>query len=293
MKKETMNKHNQLANNLMFYIYEYIDTNINIDELSIEFGISKFHFHRIFKEQMGMNIYEIIKSIRLQKASNLLITNKLSTITQIANMCGYNSQSSFIRAFKKRFAQTPTIWRLGGYKKYSNEILNNSQTDSFSSIDFSILNPKIIKTQAKRLYYIRQRGYKKESIIQTWQKLMAWVYTNHLKEYEQIGIYHDNPIITPLERCFYVASISQDLKDRVIKSSLPYFETKPDICASFEVVCKYDDILKLIQWVYHEWLPKSDYETTPNPSYIILEKNCFWESKENLKFIYNIPIRFI
>ncbi len=293
MKKQTLNKHNQLANNLMFYIYEYIDTDINIDELSKEFNISKFHFHRIFKEQMGMNIYEIIKSIRLQKASNLLITNKLSTITEVANMCGYHSQSSFIRVFKKRFNQTPTTWRNGGYKEYSDWILEAFQSSCISNIDFSDLEPKIIRTESKRFYYIRQKGYSKKSTIQTWQKLKTWIYTNELKDYEQIAVYHDNPIITPLNRCFYVASISQALNNKIIKTSLPYFETKPDICASFEVFCKYDDILKLIQWVYHKWLPKSGFETTPNPSYITLGKKYFWDSKENLKFIYNIPVRYI
>jgi len=293
MKKETKNRHNQLANNFMFDIYEYIDTYINIDELSIDLGVGKFHFHRIFKEQTGMNIYETVKSIRLQKASNLLITNKFSTITEIANMCGYNSQSSFIRAFKKRFKQTPTIWRNGGYKEYSDKILETLQNNIVSSINFSTLKPRIIQTEAKRLYYIRQRGYSKKSTIQTWQKLTTWICTNKIKEFEQIGVYHDNPIITPSDECFYVASISQNISDKVIQTSLPYFETKPDVCASFEVVCKYEDILKLIQWVYHEWLPKSGYETTPNPSYITLKKGYSWDSRENLKFIYNIPIRFI
>jgi AraC family transcriptional regulator len=123
MKKKTNLKHSQLANNMMYYIYKYIDTNINIDELSNDLGVSKFHFHRIFKEQMGMNIYETIKSIRLQKASNLLITNKASTITEVANMCGYASQTSFIRVFKKRFGVTPKFCRNGNYKAYSIEFL--------------------------------------------------------------------------------------------------------------------------------------------------------------------------
>ena len=68
-------KRTKLANNVMNYIYKYIDTNINIDELSSELNISKFHLHRIFRDEFGKNIYESIKSIRLEKAANLLITN--------------------------------------------------------------------------------------------------------------------------------------------------------------------------------------------------------------------------
>ena len=85
MKKDTIIEHSKIANRVMYYIYRHIDSNINIDELAKEFAVSKFHLHKIFKEQMGANIYETIKSIRLQKAANLLITNKNSTITQIAS----------------------------------------------------------------------------------------------------------------------------------------------------------------------------------------------------------------
>ena len=77
-KKETSLQHSKIANDMMNYINEHIATDINIDQLVFEFNISKFHFHRIFKEQIGTNIYETIKSIRLQKASNLLITNSFA-----------------------------------------------------------------------------------------------------------------------------------------------------------------------------------------------------------------------
>ena len=258
-KKQTLLTHSKIANDIMNYINEHIDTDINIDQLAFDFNISKFHLHRIFKEQMGTNIYETIKSIRLQKASNLLITNRYSTITEIASMCGYSSQTSFLRAFKQRFNQTPKMWRNGGYKEYSNKILSSSQTASISQADFSYLNPKIVKTKSKRAYYIRQKGYNSNA-IQTWQKLLAWVYTNNITQYEQIGIYHDNPIITPLDSCYYVACIVPKDNNKLSNTNLPYFDIYEGICATFEVEGKYGDILKLIQWVYHHWLPNSGFK---------------------------------
>ena len=51
MKKVTYEKRARIANDVMNYIYKYIDTNINIDELSLELNISKFHLHRIFKDE--------------------------------------------------------------------------------------------------------------------------------------------------------------------------------------------------------------------------------------------------
>ena len=291
-RKETNLHHSKLANNMMNYINENIDTDINIDTLAVEYGMSKFHFHRIFKEQMGTNIYETIKSIRLQKASNLLITNKYSTITEVANICGYSSQTSFIRAFKNRFDQTPKIWRNGGYREYSNKILSSSQAASISNADFSHLVPKIVKTKRKVAYYIREKGYSKK-VAQTWQKMMAWVYTNDITQYEQIAVYHDNPIITPLNDCYYVACISLADHKVLENTNLPYFEIAENLCASFEVEGKFGDILKLIQWVYHHWLPNSGFETTTFPSFSVFEKNHFLNDDGYFKVTYYVPVRYV
>ena len=290
MKKQTQLEHSQISNDMMNYIYQHIDSDINMDELSKKFGISKFHFHRIFKEQMGSNIYETIKSIRLQKASNLLITNQSSTITEVANMCGYASQTSFIRAFKERFELTPKLWRKGGYKVYSDQIVKTSPTASLSKANYSHLEAKIIKTKAIKAYYIRHKGYNSK-IKQTWQKMMAWVYTNEIEEYQQIGIYHDNPIVTPLDDCFYISAIAPNIETKLENTSLPSFEIPAGLYASFEVEGKYGDILKLIQWAYHEWLPSSGFETTTQPSYTILFKNHFLEEDGEFKIEYFLPIR--
>ncbi|SFZ97346.1 Transcriptional regulator, AraC family [hydrothermal vent metagenome] len=292
MKKKTQLQHSKLANDTMYYIYKYIDTDINIDELAKELGVSKFHFHRIFREQMGMNIYETIKSIRLQKASNLLITNKFSTITEIANMCGYSSQTSFIRAFKERFEVTPKFWRNGGYKNYSDKILKSSPAASISKADYTKLEPKIVKMDAIKAYYIRQKGYS-SNLVKVWQKMIAWIYTNEIQEYEQIGIYHDNPIITPLEDCFYIAAVEVKSSQVLKNTQLPSFEIPKGVYAIFEVEGIYGDILKLIQWVYHEWLPKSGFETTTKPSYTIFIKNHFLEEDKRFKVKYYLPIQYI
>ena len=291
-KRETNLKHSKIANDMLNYINNYIDTDINIDQLALDFHINKFHLHKIFKEQIGTNIYETIKSIRLQKASNLLITNKYSTITQIASMCGYSSQTSFIRAFKQRFEQTPKIWRKGGYKEYSNKILSNSDFINIKETDFTHLEPKIVKTKEILTYYIRKKGYTKD-ISNTWQKMMAWIYTHNIQKYQQIAIYHDNPIITPLEDCYYVACINP-LEEVDFKTlTLPHFTIPSELCAVFEIDGKRGDILKFLQWVYHIWLPESGYETLATASYSIIHENHFLNDTGVFKFSYYVPIRFV
>jgi len=241
---------------------------------------------------MGSNIYETIKSIRLQKASNLLISNKYSTITEVANMCGYSSQTSFIRAFKSRFDQTPKNWRNGGYKEYSNKILSESEATKWSQTDFSYLEPKIVRTKPKKVYYMRHIGYD-TGVFALWQKMLAWIYTNDIKEYELIGIHHDNPIITPLSQCQYVACVAIPEHIKLKNTSLPTFDIFGRISAKFKIKGQYGDILKVIQWVYHHWLPDSGFETDTVPSYSIFYKNHFLRDDQKFEGEYYVPIRYV
>jgi AraC family transcriptional regulator len=290
MKKNTYEKRAKIANDVMNYVYKYIDTNINIDELSLELNVSKFHLHRIFKDEFGKNIYESIKSIRLQKASNLLITNKYSTITDISQMTGYSSQTSFLRAFKQRFEMTPKDWKNGGYKEYSNKIVEKITNQNENSVGFDI-TPSIVKMPEIKGYYIRHQGYDR-SIKKTWQKLQTWIYTNDIKEYKQIALHHDNPIITPLEECQYIAIVSLE-NDELDDVTLPSLIIPKGIYAKFSLSGKYGDVIKLIQWVYHYWLIDSGYETTTNPSYTIYHKNHFLSDDEEFVLDYYLPIRYV
>ncbi|WP_072679459.1 GyrI-like domain-containing protein [Arcobacter sp. LA11] len=292
-KKTTQNRHTQIANYTMNYIYNYIDTDINIDHLASKFEISRVYFQKLFKEQIGKNIYEAIKDIRLYKASNLLLTNKSSTIKQIANMCGYSSQPSFIRAFKLRFNQTPKEWRDGGHKKYSNNILKNIDIDFNKIENFLQIEPKIVKLDSMKIYYLRNKGYSKETLKKTWQKIQAWIFTNNITKYKELAFYHDNPVITPANDCVYVAAVFVDEEVDLSNTNLPYFKIAGGLYASFEINGKHGDILRFLQWVYHDWLPKSGFETTTNPAHTVLNQNHYTHPSGEFQATLYLPIQYI
>jgi AraC family transcriptional regulator len=291
MKKETLQKRVQIANDIMYYIYTHIDTNIDMDELSSDLKVSKFHMHRVFKDIFGKNIYESIKSIRLQKASNLLLTNKYSTITDVANICGYSSQTSFLRVFKERFSMTPKEWKNGGYKEYSQHIIEQSTKAKKSTAKFDNLEPTIVKMPLIESYYIRHSGYNAQ-IKQTWQKLQTWIFSNNISEYKQIALFHDNPTVTPLNECQYVACIVVEKGAKVKSDRLPKFNISDGIYAKFDLVGEQGDMLKFIQWVYHEWLPKSEYETTTKPPYVIYRKNNYLSEDSRFDISFYLSIKF-
>ncbi|MDD3592244.1 MAG: GyrI-like domain-containing protein [Sulfurovum sp.] len=288
MKKDTIQQHTKIANDIIYYIYKYIDTDISLDELSRELHVSKFHMHRIFKKEFGRNVYETIRSIRLQKAASLLLTNKNSTITQIAKMCGYASQTSFTKVFKEKFLMTPKEWRNNGYTSYIKNILKRSSSAARSTADFSSLKPTIVKMPEMQVYYIRHQGYDR-SIKETWQKLQTWVLSNELHNVIQIGMHHDNPTIIPLNECQYIACIALDEKPE--NPTLPSLNIPQGVYAKFDFGGQYGDVLRFMNWVYFDWLIQSGYETTTNPSYAIYHKNHFLSEDERFELSYYIPIK--
>ncbi len=282
MKRETKLKKLNIINNSYFYIYKYLETNISLDDLAQINSISKYHFLRIFKEVTNKTPFEALTSIRLQKAANLLITNKYSSISQIANKCGYSSHSSFIKAFKKKFKSTPTKWREEDYKKYSKEILKEFPNKR----DFCNIEVKIQAIDSFFCIYIREKGYSK-NIIKVWEKLKAYAYEEGLTQYKELALYHDNPSIIPLKDCEYVACIEVP-KD--FTSAFSILEFPSSLCAVFKLQGKYGDILHFIRYVYHFWLPNSSYEAKTIPPYTIYHKNHFTSSLSDFDLTFYLPI---
>lgn len=291
MKRETLNKKTKISNDILFYIYSHIDVDINMDELAHQFNISKFYMHKMFKEMFGRNIYESIKSIRLQKAATLLVTNKYSTITDIALLCGYSSQTSFIRVFKERFLMTPTTWRKGGYKTYSKNIIEESANARESNATFDSLEPTIVKMPQIEAYYIRHNGYN-DQVRRTWQKIQAWTYSKNIENYQQIALFHDNPAITPLDECQYVACIQADNVQISENERLPKFKIFGGTYAKFDIKGTNGDLLKFMHWLYSEWLPNSEYETTTKPQYVIYQKNKYLSDDNLFELSFYLSIKF-
>lgn len=73
---------------------------LTVDELAQLCNISKYHFCRIFKQQMGVTPVQYIIKYRLSVAELMLHTKNYS-IREVATMCGFDDLSYFYRCYKK------------------------------------------------------------------------------------------------------------------------------------------------------------------------------------------------
>jgi len=82
----------------------------SLQRLASEFNLSKSHLQHLFKQQTGLRLGHTIIERRLDRAAQLLKSTNMR-IKEIASAAGYEHTSSFIRAFERRFNETPQAYR--------------------------------------------------------------------------------------------------------------------------------------------------------------------------------------
>jgi len=87
-----------------------IKNGINLDQLSNEVGISKYHLHRMFKSITDKSLMSYVRGRKLSRSLNDLINTNLNII-DIANEYQFEHEQSYTRAFKQQFNMTPSRYR--------------------------------------------------------------------------------------------------------------------------------------------------------------------------------------
>jgi AraC-like DNA-binding protein len=96
---------NRLAH-VVLYIKENIRENLLLDDLAGKACMSKAHFLRTFKQELGLTPMEYVLKERLKLARQYLLIGGFQ-IQEVSMMAGFNNNTYFIRAFKQEFGCTP------------------------------------------------------------------------------------------------------------------------------------------------------------------------------------------
>ena len=92
------------------YIEENYTSQISLQTLASQFGLSKQYIMRLFREQFGMTVTHYINEVKLRKSLDLLTFHSLS-ISEVAYAVGFSSLYYFDRIFKKTYSLTPSEYQ--------------------------------------------------------------------------------------------------------------------------------------------------------------------------------------
>ena len=92
------------------YIQLHFTENVDASDIANEFHIGKTQLYEIAKQNYGMGIAEHIRSLRIEKAKQLLLDTDLS-LAEIASQCGYKDYNYFIAVFKRVVGIPPKTYQ--------------------------------------------------------------------------------------------------------------------------------------------------------------------------------------
>lgn len=100
---------NRIAKTVL-YIRKHLNEAIELEKLAEISCLSKDHFIRLFKKELGTTPLQYINQKKIKKAQHLLITEELA-VKEIAFQLAFDDYSYFNRLFKKTTGVTPQEYR--------------------------------------------------------------------------------------------------------------------------------------------------------------------------------------
>lgn len=90
---------------------EYSDP-LGVDDLARTAGMSRFHFSRLFRDEVGVAPYQYLLRVRVARATELLQGGHAS-VTEAALAAGFTDLGRFARTYKRHTGRLPTEVRRG------------------------------------------------------------------------------------------------------------------------------------------------------------------------------------
>ncbi|MBB5019324.1 AraC family transcriptional regulator [Chitinivorax tropicus] len=275
--------YSQRFNRVLDHIDQHLDQSLDLSQLAAIAYFSPYHFHRMFASCMGETPGDYIRRRRLAVAAFLLSHHPQRSILEIALMVGFGSGEALARAFKSLFGHTPTAWRQGADQHWAEEVVairqrawwqrnfdqvirNLDQTklqgigedvSSNSQPRKTTMHVTIEHIPQRRVAYIRQIGPYGPAIGALWRNTFEpWLQLNGLTTQTCYGLGHDDPSITPPEKCRYDACV--EVPDDFVANGQASIMILP---AGRYAVMRFKgtgrDIADAWRALFSEWLPSS------------------------------------
>ncbi|MDG4880325.1 AraC family transcriptional regulator [Mesorhizobium sp. WSM4884] len=108
------------ARQVQEFLGQNFSRKLSLAEMAAVCGLSPYHFVRAFSKTFGVPPHQYVLGLRLDFAEKLLVDRRMS-ITDIADLSGFSSQSHFTTMMKKYRNATPRQVRARQGRSQANE----------------------------------------------------------------------------------------------------------------------------------------------------------------------------
>ena len=91
----------------------YLNANLSLSDVARAITTNRTYLSDFLNNEMNISFYDYVNNYRVQKACNILCEGDYKLLDEVAERCGFNSLSTFRRAFRKKMNMTPIEYKKG------------------------------------------------------------------------------------------------------------------------------------------------------------------------------------
>jgi AraC family transcriptional regulator len=252
------------------YIEKHLSEPLTLDELCKVSHFSKFHFHRQFSLFAGLSVFRYIQVMRLKRAAFQLTYRPKMKIVDIAVQAAFENASSFTRAFKHAFSQSPSQFRKAPNWEGLidiNDMLTQKKENFIKKIDKNT-DVGVIKFNPTKVAVLEHHG-SSNLLSNSIKKFIEWRIKKGVTppESKTYNIIYNDPEVVPENefRFDLCASVKKDIDDNdygIITKVIP-----GGYCAVLRHIGSDENLSQSIQTIY-QWALDREEELRDFPCFL-------------------------
>lgn len=270
---------------VQLFIQEHLDEDLPLDRLAAVADYSPYHFHRIFRGQVGESTDDYVRRLRMERAARWLRYRQRSVL-QIALDSGYGSHEAFTRVFQRTFGVSPSDYQTLEHPPLA------LKEQIMSTVTHTPTDVRITPLPSRRIACIRVVGkYCSEVLGPAFGRIGQWAASNGIFTPQTlcIGVYHDDPEVTAPEK--QRADVGVTVSDSFQPSGEIQVQT---LIGGLHAVLThkgpYSTLGESYRWLYSVWLPNSGREPADAPPYEVYLNDASQTPPEELLTDICIPL---
>ena len=253
------------------YIDAHLDDELDLERLSAVAAFSKYHFHRQFRDLLGVSVFKYVQLRRMKRAAYRLAFRPNQPVLEIALDCAYEGPEAFSRAFKKHVGSSPTEFRkqpqwsswFDAYRSVSNIRCEYMQPD---------LRPEHVQIVAFPETRVAALEYRGDPIRigDAIRQFVRWRKQHGLspKVSSTFNVFYVDTEATPAEEfrmdlCVSTVHPVEPNEIGVVSKDIPGGR-----CALLRHVGSDETLDAAIRYLYAQWLPASGEELRDYPLFV-------------------------
>lgn len=189
---------------LLVHIQARLDGELQLEHLAEHAHCSPSHLHRLFTGTIGETPHQYVARLRLERAAFELLVRD-AQVLEIALDNGFRNHETFTRAFRRRFATTPSAYRMSMRQRDRRRA--TSREIELPRTHYQLSVTRVTRLRTLHLACKRHVGPYESVPNALFTSLETWARLQRLKPpYIWVGLGHDAPGITRPEHLRFDAA---------------------------------------------------------------------------------------